>query len=294
MPVSAEDLLNPAAELVVVGYYDQRPGYAVHRATGASSWLFAWTVAGAGQVHQGSVAATAVPGELIVLGPDVTHGYRIAEGAEHWAFWWAHCSARSAWYRWLRPYHLGDRVYRVGAAAEVADRIGEVFARLQADSRWSGHGRLPSPVGPPAAQPRTAVAGAPVARELARSGIEQVLLLAAGAQDGGGSGLDPRVRRVDALITADPAEPHTVASLAAAVSLSPSRLAHLFAEQTGRTPMQALRAARLAHAARLLELTDLPVDRVASACGFASAFHFSRLFRARFGVPPGAYRRPAG
>jgi AraC family transcriptional regulator of arabinose operon len=54
--------------------------------------------------------------------------------------------------------------------------------------------------------------------------------------------------------------------------------------------MRALREARLRHAARLLEVTDLTVERVAAASGFPSPFHFSRVFRERYGVPPGAYR----
>jgi AraC family transcriptional regulator of arabinose operon len=67
-------------------------------------------------------------------------------------------------------------------------------------------------------------------------------------------------------------------------------LAHLFTEQLGQTPMRALRHARLRHAARLLEATDLPVTRVAAASGFTSPFHFNRVFRQRYGVPPGVYR----
>lgn len=54
--------------------------------------------------------------------------------------------------------------------------------------------------------------------------------------------------------------------------------------------MRELREARLHHAARLLESTDLSVERVAAASGFASPFHFNRVFRARYGTPPGAYR----
>ena len=78
-----------------------------------------------------------------------------------------------------------------------------------------------------------------------------------------------------------------------AIRLSPSRLSHLFSQQTGTTLTRALQDARLRYAARLLEGTDLPVQSVATASGFVSAFHFSRLFRARFGVPPKDYRAGA-
>ena len=91
------------------------------------------------------------------------------------------------------------------------------------------------------------------------------------------------MRRAQELIAADPGAPHTVRSLAAEVALSPSRFAHLFTRQLGRSPMRALREARLRHAARLLESTDLSVERVAAASGFASPFHFNRVFRERYG-----------
>ncbi|MGX5186346.1 helix-turn-helix transcriptional regulator [Streptomyces avermitilis] len=79
-----------------------------------------------------------------------------------------------------------------------------------------------------------------------------------------------------------PAEP-----AGGAASLSPSRLAHPFAEPLGRSPMRALRDARLPHAARLLEATELSVERVAAASGFADPFHFGRAFRQRYGSPLG-------
>ncbi|MER5665877.1 helix-turn-helix transcriptional regulator, partial [Streptomyces mirabilis] len=120
---------------------------------------------------------------------------------------------------------------------------------------------------------------------------ERGRLLAAARAERRRPDLDARVRHAEAVIAADPGAPHTVRSLAGAVALSPSRFAHLFTEQLGRSPMRALREARLLHAARLLEATELPVERVAAASGFTSAFHFSRVFRQRYGTPPGAYRK---
>uniref|UniRef100_UPI001C5F84E1 helix-turn-helix domain-containing protein n=1 Tax=Nonomuraea ceibae TaxID=1935170 RepID=UPI001C5F84E1 len=134
------------------------------------------------------------------------------------------------------------------------------------------------------------VAGVGAARELVMGAVEEVLVVATASVRAGEEGGDGRVRRALALIAAEPGAPHTVGSLARAVALSPSRFAHLFAEETGRTPMRAVREARLRHAAMLLEATDLDVGRVAAASGFVSPFHFSRAFRREHGVPPRAYR----
>lgn len=318
MPVTAADLPDPAvgpmgaddgegtpappAELVVAARFDVGGGYAVHRARGAPSWLFAWTLAGGGRFRQGGVTVRAEPGDLVALGPELAHDYAVAPGAPGWSFWWVHCPARAGWHGWLAPYQVGERLYRVAEVPEfVRGRVESAFRRLHADARWSGEGPPPDPVSPRRRDVVPAAATGVAARELALGGVEEVLVLTTAAVAATGSGpaagpragenVDPRVRRVEVLLVADPAAPHTVASLAARVALSPSRLAHLFSAQTGRTPMRALRDARMRHAARLLEATDLPVGSVAAASGFVSAFHFSRVFRERFGVPPGGYRQ---
>lgn len=277
----------PPPGLVTIGCFDQLPGYRINRPRGADSWLFTWTTAGCGTLGQGASRVTAGAGDLVVLGPGLPHRYAVAPGARHWAFWWVHCQARSSWVGRLGPYDAGDRLYAVGAG-HGRDRIETVFRRMLADARWGGAGAPPEPAAPSGGE--VAVAHGTTARELTLCGLEEIVLLATARAQPSRSGADERIRRAEALIAADPAAPHTVRSLAEGVSLSPSRFAHLFTERLGHSPMKALRDARLRHAARLLEATDLPVERVASASGFGSPFHFNRLFRRRYGTPPGAYR----
>ncbi|WP_343244005.1 helix-turn-helix domain-containing protein [Streptomyces sp. SID13726] len=283
---------GPPPGLVVVGRYDERPGYAVQRPHGADSWLFTWTVAGRGTLRQGHTETSAGTGDLVVLAPGTPHRYAVEQGAAHWEFWWVHCGARPSWTAWLRPHDRGDGLYAVTAAPSQDvphPRVEAAFRRMLADARWTGAGAPPATT---RAEDRVAVAHGAAARELALCALEEVVLLTAGAARAtrARSGVDPRVRRAQDLIAGDPGAPHTVESLALGVSLSPSRFAHLFTQQLGQSPMRALREARLQHAARLLEGTDLSVERVAAASGFASPFHFNRVFRARYGLPPGAYR----
>ncbi|MEV0174308.1 helix-turn-helix domain-containing protein [Streptomyces sp. NPDC050803] len=298
MPVHADRLPDtadpgdpaPPPGVVVIGHFDQPPGYGVDRPRGADSWLFTWTTGGHGRLRQGSAVTRAGAGDLVALAPGVPHRYGVEPGAEHWRFWWAHCQARPSWQSWLRPYDAGDGMYVVSPTpAAVHDRVAAAFVRMLADARWTGA------EAPPAAQATDdsiAVAHGTAARELALCSLEEAVLLTAATArtPSPRPGVDARVLRAEALIAADPAAPHTVRSLAAQVALSPSRFAHLYTQQLGRSPMRALREARLRHAARLLESTDLSVERVAAASGFASPFHFNRVFRERYGMPPGAYR----
>jgi AraC family transcriptional regulator of arabinose operon len=292
----------PPPGLVTVGRYDEGPGYAVNRPQGADSWLFTWTTDGHGLLTQGAAEARPGAGDLVVLGPGVPHRYLVRPGARHWRFWWAHCQARPSWTAWLSPYAVGDGMYVVAPVPETLhDRMAAAFARMLSDARWPGSDTRPpgssaasasASASPASADGPTAVAHGAAARELALCSLEEIVLLASAAARPlpERPGVDFRVSRAEALIAADPAAAHTVRSLAEEVALSPSRFAHLFTEQLGRSPMRALREARLRHAARLLEATDLPVERVALASGFASPFHFNRVFRERHGTPPGAYR----
>lgn len=293
MGVDVENLSDPAAkpENLLVGMFDEGDSYVIRRVTGASSWLLTWTVAGGGRLRQGETEVQARPGDLVVLGPSVAQHYGTDPYQGRWQFWWAHFQPRTPWVSWLHPYERPGRVYHIPVDVEaVSRRVGAVFRQLHADARWSGEAGLPEPAEVGARTARTVAASAPAARELALGGLETILVLTAVARADGGGGLDGRVRRAQALIDADPTADHTVAGLAARVALSPSRFAHLFAEQTGRGPMEAVRQARLGLAARLLEATELDVSQVAAASGFASPFHFSRRFHRYAGLSPRAYR----
>lgn len=83
---------------------------------------------------------------------------------------------------------------------------------------------------------------------------------------------------------------HTVESLARHARLSPRTFARRFKAATGTTPLQWLLAQRVVQAQRLLETTDLPVDHVASRCGFGSAATLRQHFARSVGTAPASYR----
>jgi AraC-like DNA-binding protein len=84
-----------------------------------------------------------------------------------------------------------------------------------------------------------------------------------------------------------------VGELAAAAALSPSQLTRVFSGWFGAGPAEVLEQARLDRAEQLLLRTDLTVDAVAHACGFADAAHLTHRFRAVHGIPPGRFRTGA-
>ncbi|XVV02523.1 GlxA family transcriptional regulator [Actinosynnema sp. CA-248983] len=85
--------------------------------------------------------------------------------------------------------------------------------------------------------------------------------------------------------------PIGVADLADHAGLSERTFHRVFLAATGSTPGRWLQKQRVLLARRLLETTDLPVDRVAERSGLGTAANLRRRLRAELGVAPDAYRR---
>ena len=92
-------------------------------------------------------------------------------------------------------------------------------------------------------------------------------------------------------LDADPAHALPLKDLAGVACVTPEHLCRLFKSSVGHSPAEAVRLARLDRAATLLARSNYAVGKVADMCGFASPFHFSRLFRAAYGLPPTEFRR---
>ena len=105
---------------------------------------------------------------------------------------------------------------------------------------------------------------------------------------------DPRLSAALRTVHQDPAHPWRVGDLARAAGMSRTRFAARFAGEVGMPPMDYLTSWRLAKARRLLADTGLGMAEVAERCGYASVPSFSRRFKERFGVGPGAFRRSPG
>ncbi|MFF9302891.1 GlxA family transcriptional regulator [Streptomyces sp. NPDC014777] len=86
------------------------------------------------------------------------------------------------------------------------------------------------------------------------------------------------------------AERYDLAALAAAFRVSPRTLLRRFAEESGRSPLAHLQAARVGRARHLLETTDRTVAAVAAAVGYQDPGTFAALFARHTSHRPSAYR----
>jgi AraC-like DNA-binding protein len=89
-------------------------------------------------------------------------------------------------------------------------------------------------------------------------------------------------------------EPFSLDRMARAVHLSPYYASHLFRQEMGMTLMEHLWSRRLRESCRLLAHGNLPIHSVGKQSGFVNTAHFCKLFKARYGISPQAYRLKAG
>jgi AraC family transcriptional regulator, alkane utilization regulator len=102
---------------------------------------------------------------------------------------------------------------------------------------------------------------------------------------------DPSLSRALLAIHKAPERVWRVGDMARLAGMSRARFAERFAEAVGMPPIEYLTGWRLMRARALLAETALGIDDIAERCGYASLPSFSRRFKERFGVGPGAFRR---
>src|ERR1044072_3844288 len=101
--------------------------------------------------------------------------------------------------------------------------------------------------------------------------------------------MESRVDRAVRLMTVSLRSDLSVARLSKLLSLSPSRLSHLFKAETGVSPMRYLKAQKMQKAKLLLETTPLTVKEVMFFAGVNDKSHFIKDFKKEFNLSPTKY-----
>ncbi len=83
----------------------------------------------------------------------------------------------------------------------------------------------------------------------------------------------------------------TVEDVLSEVPVGRRQLERQFKRCLGRLPAEELRRLRLERGSHLLVKTELSMEEVAEACGYAGATQFGAAFRRKYGVTPLAFRR---
>lgn len=268
-PAIITDTPAPPPSLLIADHFIQPYGYRTHRSKGTKDWLITLTLSGTGKFVIGDESFYVKGGDLMLLAPGTPHHYETPDQSI-WNFMWAHFNPLSHWsdmMAWLssKPGYL---YYSVGQRV-LHTRMEAAFGHVIQDS----------------------LRAQDVNKRLAMNALEEILLLIYEQHGDGGVHLrDPRVEEVLSILSANMKETHSIEALARTVSLSPSRLSHLFKAEVGDSIVETLTKLRLKQAARLLEHTTRQIAEVAEDVGYRDAFYFTKQFHAYYGVSPTKFR----
>ncbi len=208
------------------------------------------------------------PGDTVLYQPGAPQDFGGDASSASWEVVWAHFVPSPDWLDLVCWAELAPGVLHMSAPeTALLERIEACL--LEAD--------------------RLAVSGLPHAQRLALNAFETALLWW-DVQNPARRRLDARVVAALEYLSHNLHRRVSVGELARAVHLSPSRLAHLFSQETGVTPRDYAEQQRLGRAKQLLEVTLLPVSEIARQAGFENQFYFAARFKKLTGRTPSEFR----
>lgn len=249
--------------------------FGISRPEGMRGWIVNLTVRGAGTIFDGKERFRVEPGDLVLFPPRAIHDYGRAEDAAQWWHRWIYFQPRASWNAWLSWHEGRGGLYvQQGCPGDLLVTLEELFAEVAA---WAANNDL-------------------LSMELAMNILERIILLAAKNDRAAAppGHFDGRLLMACKFVTDNLHRPLTVAEIAQAVGLSPSRLAHLFTQTLGRSILKWREEQMIQFACQLLLVSPSPIKQIAAQVGFEDPLYFSRVFRRYTGHSPRAFRNHHG
>jgi AraC family transcriptional regulator of arabinose operon len=253
------------------GHFNKVDDYRVQRPKGSQDWLIFYTLSGEGILMESNGSYKhCSKGDIAIYPQEVSQHYYTAPQSI-WNFYWVHVEALDHYLPALTTYRRKQKLFFQSITSPTRQLLF-----IQAFHRLIAYNRIHTES----------------SQKLAINALEEVcLLIESNKEEIAYVSRDPRIEEVFQLILSNFQQPLTVEALAQKVALSPSRLAHLFKEETGLSILQFLIKTRLEHAKRLLSHLDLPIQHIAYECGFHSPYYFTKQFKQLFGITPSVYKK---
>jgi AraC family transcriptional regulator of arabinose operon len=264
--LNSPDTPRKQQAILVAGHFLRSYGYHMSRPAGDTAWLIIMTLEGRGLIRLGRSVWDCGPGEVVIVPPGLPQDYATAEGFT-WTFYWCHFLPPAHWDKMLRLFdmHSQTRLFHARLNEMELSDTRLAFERVYRHQETNVY--------------------------LALNGLEEVLLRVSGIGNENRQHLDSRVNQIITWLADHLNETHSLSELAQRVHLSPSRLSHLFKEQTGRSIVEMLTGMRLNQAMRLLDFTTLSISEIAAEVGFQSPFYFTSRFTEHYGMSPTEYKK---
>ena len=222
-------------------------------------------------IHQGHVtieidarAYTLNRGEVALLKPGHREFFRFAETTR----------TRHSWchFDWELPRSVRENVESLGFKAPISERV-EHLINLGLSLQHDPYALVPS-----------------LSHLAATAFWEFVAAQAKQHAKAHHATVPTALSRVQTYIVQHYAEDLTLARLAEVACVTPEHLSRLFRRYLDNTPMHYLWQLRVEQSVLCLRHTGVALEEVAYQCGFKSAAHFSRKFKALYGRTPSEVR----
>jgi len=252
------------------GVNDQNRPHRVRRPGGTDLNILEYSVSGQGIVYAEGRSFPVPAGDVILFKSRVPQDYGMDPEVGAWDHIWVCFQIRAHWFDWLRWPEPAPGILQLSLPVDLRERFLRRLKELQEIER----GPLPR------------------RWDFVMNGLEELLLWCDTVNPASQhSRIDPRIRAALDHLCAHSGERLTVAGLAEHSHLSSSRLAHLFREQVGMTPMQYLERNRMERAQGLLLMTNRPIGEIAYEVGYQNPLYFSRVFRRHQRMSPRQFRK---
>ena len=103
--------------------------------------------------------------------------------------------------------------------------------------------------------------------------------------------IDTRIAEIDAYVQGHMQELVTLADIAQHIHISTKQINRILQRDFNLSGRDYIDRIKCEHAKDLLLHTDMPLDEIATAIGYANVFSFNKFFRRVEGLPPGLFRR---
>lgn len=266
--------MNDAPEPLhfATGYFKESIKYEVSRRSGGTRSLLIYTVSGNGKFsHPKTADLHTEPGDIILFPPHTPQHYGIIAPHHPWELLWTHFTPRIEWHALLNwPEQPNGMRQLTLNDSRIRKRVHQALLEMNRFFHT--------------AQPNNQL--------FALNQLEYALLCCDRVNPKTQrQSIDGRTQKAMEYIFDHFQEPLTIENIAQATGLSPSRLSHLFKEQTQTTPINYLEDIRINHAKALLQFTPKTITEIAQEIGYSDPFYFSKRFHKHTGKSPRDYRK---
>ena len=217
------------------------------------------------------------PGDVFVARPGVIHQI-VNTGEPNMELRWVS-------FQWTppeTPHSEADGLLRAFADSSVLTAHSDAVAAL-----WAALETVAEALPNRAGEEQCKLLTAALILGIAQAGTERVFM----PRDAGPDPGDVSARLAVRFIHDNLSRPLPLTEIAGQVSLSPRHLSRVFRQFTGKAPAHYITHARMDRALGLILRSPLPLKEIAATVGYPDIHHFTRVFTAQFGAPPGETRR---